>query len=168
MNAAAEYKKNISSICKLPTKSAYSQHELFRTNTGWKQSSEQYRESAEKRATLLEQTERMADALKSQGIKARQDESDLIAIGEVTNKIDRDDGFRSICFLPTVAQRDRRPILIGLMYFQNHHKMGKFLRMAVVTAGERVPLYGDLRETMQKLHRDISRWAHEADKLWSA
>lgn len=39
--------------------------------------------------------------------------------------------------------------------------------MAVVTAGERIPLGGDLRGTMQKLHRDISRWAHEADKLWN-
>lgn len=146
---------------------AFSQYELFRTNTGWKQSSEQYRESADKRATLLSQTERMAAALESQGIKARQDETDLIAIGEVTNQVDRIDGYRSICFLPTIAQRDRRPILNGLMYFQNNHRMGKFLRMAVVTAGERIPLDGELRATMQKLHRDISRWAHEADKLWN-
>ncbi len=150
-----------------PSCLAYSQHELFRSNTGWKQSSEQYRESASKRATLLSQTERMASALESQGITARQDAADLIAIGEVTNQVDRIDGYRSICFLPSIAQRDRRPILNGLMYFQKHHKMGKFLRLAVVTAGDRIPLGGDLRGTMQKLHRDISRWAHEADKIWN-
>lgn len=146
---------------------ALSQHELFCTNTGWKQSSEQYRENAEKRALLLAQTERLADALESEGITARQEKVDLLAFGEVTGQFDRIEGFRSICFLPTIAQRDRRPILNSLMYFQKNHRMGKFLRLAVVTAGERIPLYGDLRETMQKMHRDISRWASEADRYWN-
>ena len=148
-------------------KLALSQYELFRTNTGWKQSSEQYRENAERRVQLVAQTERIADALESQGIQARQEDSDLLAFGEVTGEFDRIEGFRSVCFLPTVAQRDRRPILNSLMYFHQHHQLGGFLRLAVVTAGERIPLYGDLRGTMQKLHRDISRWAHEADKVWN-
>lgn len=154
-------------VVKARADAAISQHELFQANTGWQQSSEQYRESATKRALLLEQTKQLATALEGEGISAWQEDSDLIAIGEVTGQIDRIDGFRSICFLPTVAQRDRRQILNGLMYFQNHHKLGRFLRMAVVTAGDRIPLGGELRKTMQKLHRDVSRWAHEADKLWN-
>lgn len=144
-----------------------SQYELFRANTGWQQSREQYRESAKRRALLVQETEQIASALEAHGIQTRLESGSLKALGEVTGQMDEVDSYRSICFLPLIAQRERRPILNGLQYFQRHHQLGRFLRLAVVTAGERIPLYGDLRETMQKLHRDISRWAHEADRDWN-
>jgi len=171
MNAPLE--KYASSVAAFPkavnnqSRVAVSQYELYRTNTGWKQSAENYRESATRRALLQRENNRIAEALERHGIQTRLENGGIKAIGEVTGQIDEVDSFRSICFLPVIAQRERKPILNGLCYFQRHHKMGKFIRLAVVTAGERIPLYGDLRGTMQKMHRDISRWAHEADKDWN-
>jgi len=169
----APLENNASNVAAFPKavnnqpKVAVSQYELFRTNTGWKQSPENYRESATKRALLQRENNRIAEALERHGIQTRLENGGIKAIGEVTGQIDEVDSYRSICFLPLIAQRERKPILNGLCYFQRHHKMGKFIRLAVVTAGERIPLYGDLRGTMQKMHRDISRWAHEADKDWN-
>ena len=146
---------------------AISRYELFKANTGWKQSSEQYRESSERSALLKAETLRIASALESHGIQTRLENGGIKAIGEVTGQIDDIESYRSISFLPLVAQRERRPILNALQYFHRHNKLGKHLRLAVITAGERIPLYSDLRGTMQKLHRDISRWAHEADRDWN-
>jgi len=148
-------------------KAAFSQYELYRANTGWKQSSEQYRESSIRRALLVRENERIAGDLEKHGIQTRLKDSCITAIGEVTGATDTVESFRSICFLPLIAQRERKPILNGLQYFQRYNKLGKFLRLAVVTAGERIPIYGDLRGTMKKMHRDISRWASEADKEWN-
>lgn len=142
------------------------QYELFKANTGWKQSSEQYRENTKRRTILADQTKHIAEALESQGIEVVQNNGGLVALGEITGAVDAIDSYRAISFLPTVAQRDRKPILNALLYFQKNHRMGKHLRMAVVTAGDRVSFGSDVRGTMQKLSRDISRWASEADKLY--
>ncbi len=143
------------------------QYQLYSTNTGWKQSNENYRESSERRALLVRENERIASELEKHGIETRLANNSITAIGEVTGATDTVESFRSICFLPLIAQRERKPILNGLQYFQRHNKLGPYLRLAVVTTGERIPLFGDLRGTMQKMHRDISRWAHEADKEWN-
>ncbi len=159
-----------SSVATLPTvdtrqpNTPYSQYELFKANTGWQQSSEQYQESTAARELLMRQTKFLAEALQTQGIDVYQDNGGMTAIGEVTGKQDELDSYRSICFLPTIAQRERRPVLNALQYFQKNTKLGKYLRMAVITAGERVPVYGPVGDTISKLSRDISRWAHEAEK----
>jgi hypothetical protein len=112
-------------------------------------------------AKLSEQTAVLADLLEVQGVRTRLDD-DVAFIGLITGRVDRSESYRPICFLPLVAQRERRPVLNSLRYFHGNDRNGKYLRMMVVTAGQRVPLNGDLRETIQGLSRQISRWAHEA------
>jgi alkylhydroperoxidase/carboxymuconolactone decarboxylase family protein YurZ len=43
---------------------------------------------------------------------------------------------------------------------------GNHLRLAVITTGQRVPIGGPLRVTLQRLHRTISRWSSEAAQLF--
>jgi hypothetical protein len=52
--------------------------------------------------------------------------------------------YRCIRFLPSVAKRERAPMLNALTYFQRHNRLGSHLRFAVVTAGARVPFGGPL------------------------
>ena len=142
-------------------------YDMLSINTGWEQSPEQWREGSDRYKTLHKQTARMANALERQGISARIDEGDIVDFGEVTGEVSRAEAFRPIRFLPLIAQRERRPMLNQLRYFQRHHSLGKNMRYAVVTFGKRIPCYGDLREVIQKGHRNISRWAHEADRDWN-
>lgn len=145
----------------------FSHSETIRRNTGWKMSPEAYRESRERHDKLIYQTERMALALESQGISARLEGSKIVAIGEVTGEIDELDNYRPIFFLPSVAQRERKPMLNTLNYFQMKDRLGVFMRYGVVTTGERVPVNGPLRERIQALSRKVSRWAHEAKERWN-
>lgn len=138
--------------------------ELMRLNTGWHQSPEAWRDTAARRSELQRQTERIADALELAGVPARQDVGDVVELGCVTRQVGRDEAFRPICFLPLIAQRERRPLLNELRYFQRHHPLGEFMRLAVVTTGERVPLFGPMRERLARLHRRVSRWASEAKR----
>jgi hypothetical protein len=101
-------------------------------------------------------------ALEAEGIPVRLGPGDLVAIGDVTGLIAPVDSCRAIRFLPAIAQRDRRPMLNALRYYQRHNPFGSYLRYAVVTAGQRVPFGGDLRGQVQQLHRLISRFAYEA------
>lgn len=146
---------------------AYTHEDLMRCNTGNKITAEKYRENSSRQTKLINQTNNIADKLESQGIPARTGEGDVTAIGDVTGVCDTVEQFRSICFLPLIAQRDRKPILNDLLYFQMHNKLGKYLRYAVITSGERIPLYGDVRGAMTALSREISKWASEADKLYN-
>jgi hypothetical protein len=57
-------------------------------------------------------------------------------------------------------------MLNGLRYFQRKTSDGKFLRLAVITTGQRLPIGGPLRITLQRLHRTISRWSSEAAQLF--
>lgn len=152
-----------------------SNDEFMRRNTGWRQSAEQWREGKERRDRLARETRRIADALEAEGIPARAETtadgevltSNVVALGEVTGEVDQAEAFRSICFLPLIAQRERRPVLNALRYFHRHDPLGKHMRLGVITAGTRVPLHGDLRGRMRKMHRDISRWAHEGHRDWN-
>lgn len=146
---------------------AFTHEDLMRCNTGNKISAEKYRDSSSRQAKLANMTNNIADKLESRGITARTGDGDVTAIGDVTGVCDTVEQFRSICFLPLIAQRDRKPILNDLLYFQKHNKLGKYLRYAVITSGERIPLYGDVRGTMQDLSREISKFADEADKLFN-
>lgn len=140
--------------------------EVMRLNTGWQLSPEHWRESAQRRQVLAEQTGRMADALEQFGGIRTRVPFQMTAIGNATGEIDSEESYRAIRFLPLIAQRERRPILNALRYFQRHHPLGTHLRYAVITAGCRVPAWGDLRGAMARLHRQISRWAHDADREW--
>ncbi|WP_096700023.1 hypothetical protein [Magnetospirillum sp. 15-1] len=140
--------------------------EVMRLNTGWQLSPEHWRESAQRRQVLAEQTARMGDALEQFGGIRTRAPVRVTVIGNATGEIDGQESYRAICFLPLIAQRERRPVLNALRYFQRHHPAGAYIRYAVVTAGRRVPAWGDLRGAMARLHRQVSRWAHDADRDW--
>lgn len=140
--------------------------DVMRLNTGWQLSPEHWRESAQRRQVLAEQTARMADALEQfGGIRARASVR-LVAIGNSTGEIDEEESYRPIRFLPLIAQRERRPILNALRYYQRNDPSGAHLRYAVITAGPRVLAWGDLRGTQTRLQRQVSRWSHDADRDW--
>lgn len=143
-----------------------SSDELMRLNTGWQQSPEQWRESAARRCVLKDQTQRMADALWTHGGIRVRSPIPITAVANVTGEIDSEETYRAICFLPLIAQRERRPLLNALRYFQRHDPLGAHLRYAVITVGQRIAAWGDLRGAMTRLHRQVSRWAHEADRDW--
>ena len=54
-------------------------------------------------------------------------------------------------------------MLNQLRFYHKHDPKGKFIRFAVVTAGPRLPVYGQLRPTIQGLSRRVSWWANEAN-----
>lgn len=141
--------------------------DLLRLNTGWQLSPEQWRESADRRRLLTEQTARLAEALETYGGIRTRNSLRVTALGNVTGQVDCEETYRAIRFLPLIAQRERRPILNALRYFQRHHAMGKHLRYGVVTGGQRIMAWGDLRGAMARLHRRVSRWAHDADHEWN-
>jgi len=141
--------------------------DILAANTGWQQSPEQWRKASSRYQALASQTKRIALALESLGIRARLESDNVIDLGEVTGEFQTTENYRAIRFLPLIAQRERRPILNALRYFHLHHALGKYLRYAVVTFGVRVPVFGDLRQSIQAGQRAISRWAHEADRDWN-
>lgn len=143
---------------------ALSFEELLRRNIGWAQTPERWQEQRRRRQLLEAETACMADALEAEGIPVRLRNGDIVALGDVTGLVAPIECYRAIRFLPVIAQRDRRPMLNALRYYQRHNPFGSYLRLAVVTSGKRLPLGGDLRERMQGLHRLISRFAHEARK----
>ena len=140
--------------------------EVLRLNTGWQQSPEQWRAACERRRVLKAQTDRIADALEEHGGIRVRNHLSIVALANVTGEIDAEESYRAICFLPLVAQRERRPLLNALRWFQKNTAHGAHLRLAVVTAGSRIERFGPLRQTMTRLHRNVSRWAHEADQKW--
>ncbi len=124
--------------------------------------------AASRRASeeLDAQTAEMAGKLEAEGIgpwRADRRGAKVMLVGAVTGEQREMVPYRELRFLPSVAKRERAPMLRTLTYFQRHHRLGPYLRFAVVTTGARVPFGGDLRGTIAALHRRISRWASEAN-----
>lgn len=141
---------------------ALSHEQVMRVHTGWEICQEDWAERQKSRKLLLEQSNYIADVLETQGIKSRL-ENDITAIGAVTLQTDKLDSFRTIRFIPSVAQRDRRPMLNALRYFlENEPGASRYTRYAVVTFGQPlVPLVDDLSGAVSDLTRRISRWSSE-------
>jgi hypothetical protein len=141
--------------------------DLLSRNTGWAHTAERWQEQRRRRQALEAETARIADALEAEGIRARLQADAVVALGNVTGMVESVEAYCAKRFLPSIAQRDRRAMLNGLRYYQCHNPFGSYLRLAVVTSGQRVPLGGDLRSRMQELHRRVSRFAHEARKRFA-
>jgi hypothetical protein len=137
----------------------------MRANTGRSVDPEAWRKRCERKAKLKAQNERIADALERQGVVVRQP-STVTAVGDVTGCVEPVTGYRAVRILPTIAQRDRAPMLAGLRYFMANNPIGRHVRMAVITSGERVPLFGDLRGRQEVHARRISKWASEARRRY--
>lgn len=119
-------------------------------------------ESGERRTVIEQQTERYAGILERAGIESRLDRA-VMALGSVTGAGDFAEGYRNSNVLPLVASRNRRAVLRDLQFWMQH-KAKRPVRYAVVTFGERVGLFGDLRERTQVGHRRVSKWAAWAKK----
>lgn len=141
--------------------------DVLAQNTGQQVPTQLWESGQTRLHELLRQTNHLADQLESQGIRARDDRTGIVVFGEVTGQIEVHRDFRPVRFLPLVAQRERQGMLNALMYFQANAPGGQYMRYAVVTAGERIPAHGSLRETITRLGRNISRWASEARQRYS-
>jgi len=108
----------------------------------------------------------MACALETYGGIRVRTPGRVVALATVTGEQYDEESYRPIRFLPLVAQRERRPLLNALRFFQRNTKHGQHIRYAVITAGQRIPAWADLRGSLGRLHRRISRWAHEATRDW--
>ncbi|WP_157950505.1 hypothetical protein [Pannonibacter carbonis] len=112
---------------------------------------------------LTQQTERIASALTRAGIDVTR-EGEVTLISAVTGIVETMASYRACRFLPTIAARDRRPMVNGLKLFMIGHENSRFFRYAVMTCAEPVPAFGDLRKAIQKLSRRITRWSSYINK----
>lgn len=134
-------------------------HDQFlKLNTGWAKTEERWRADQVRRVELEADDTRLADALEAEGIRVRQGRP-IVAVGLVTGRTQIIESVRAIRFLPSIAQRDRRPMLNALRLYRANHPLGSYLRHAVVTSGARVPLGGDLRGRIEGFHRKLSKFA---------
>ncbi len=131
---------------------------VLRSNTGWMLDPVAWAKRASATRLLTEQTERIASALTRAGIDVTRD-GGVTLISAVTGIVETMASYRACRFLPTIAARDRRPMVNGLKLFMTGHKNSRFFRYAVMTCAEPVPAFGDLRKAIQKLSRHITRWA---------
>lgn len=115
------------------------------------------------RHRLEDDTERFADILEQHGVQARTEER-LVAVGLITGQRQELEGWRNTNVLPVPSSRNRAAMLRELEFFMRHHPKGQWLRYGVVTTGERVELFGDLRDRVRESYRKISRWASWAKR----
>ncbi len=143
--------------------------DVLRSNTGWEIDPVAWAKRAAASRLLTEQTERIASALARAGVDVIRD-GDVTLISAVTGIVESLPVYRAVRFLPTIAARDRRPMVNALKLFMsgtNHTTayIGKYMRYAVFTAPQPVPAFGTLRQEIQALSRRISKWAHRVKKF---
>jgi len=107
----------------------------------------------EQRKYLLEQTHHIAKQLESEGINAYNADQDLHIFGLHSKSFRELPNFRNICFLPSVAQKNRAQTLKTLEFFLQTQPNA---RAWTITTGKRVGLK-DLGDRVRKLHRKISK-----------
>lgn len=99
--------------------------------------------------TLRRQTKRLAEALERQGISAYRNGPVTSLVGLVTGEAVELTSYRSIRFLPLVAQRERREFVNQFMHLaETDKKVGAYGRYIVVTNPTPVPVFGDLGDTL--------------------
>lgn len=136
---------------------------VLRSNTGWMLDPIVWAKRSGAMQRLTQQTERIASALTRAGIDVTR-EGEVTLISAVTGIVETMASYRACRFLPTIAARDRRPMVNGLKLFMIGHENSRFFRYAVMTCAEPVPAFGDLRKAIQKLSRRISRWSSYINK----
>jgi hypothetical protein len=107
----------------------------------------------EQRKYLLDQTHFIAKQLECEGIEAYNSDQDLHIFGLHSKSYRELPNFRNICFLPSVAQKNRAQTLKSLEFFLQTQPNA---RAWTITTGTRVGLR-DLGERVRKLHRKISK-----------
>jgi hypothetical protein len=132
-------------------------------NTGWEIDPIKWADRATATGVLEAQTRRIAEALMRAGEDVVRD-GDITLISAVTGIVEELPVYSACRILPTVAARERRPMVNGLKLFMSLHKNSRYFRYAVFTCAEPVPAGGQLRESIQALSRRISKWAHKISK----
>ena len=139
----------------------YSHNDILKKNIGWRIDVDAWAARYKASRVLADQSEAIADALERNGIQSRL-QSEITCIGAVTGIVESVPLYRAIRFIPSVAARDRRPVLNGLRFLMLHHPRARYFRYAVFTNSEPIVCGGELREAIQKLSRRISKWAKKA------
>lgn len=139
-------------------------NDVLRSNTGWFTDAVSWAKRRVASQTLEQQTAHLAGALGRAGISVTR-EGDVTLIGGVTGIIEQQPVYRAVRILPTVAGRDRRPILNDAKFWMGNHPNRKYFRFAVMTCPEPVPVGGDLRSAIQGLSRRISKWASAVEEF---
>ncbi|WP_408913686.1 hypothetical protein [Brucella pseudogrignonensis] len=139
----------------------YGHSDILKKNIGWKIDAAMWAAGSKASRVLAAQSETIADALERNGIQSRL-QSNITCIGAVTGIVEAVPLYRAIRFIPSVAARDRRPVLNGLRFLMLHHPRARYFRYAVFTSPEPVVCGSELRDAIQKLSRRISKWAKKA------
>lgn len=83
--------------------------------------------------------------------------SGIVRVDDVTGEITEVPSHRNICFLPSVAKRNRREQVLDLEYYLSKVD-GRNWRYIVVTFGDRIPAYGNLKEARRAAVKQVARW----------
>lgn len=134
--------------------------ELIEAHTGEMVPIGVWQENQRRQRRKEEATQRMQELLEGGGIEV-ESESNIMFVGCVTGLTKRIRRRRNINLLLSVAQMNRREQQLSLAKYLEEHEKGQYARYMVITSGERVPAFADLRERMRDFGRSISKWAHK-------
>lgn len=126
---------------------------MARERTGEFVSPDKIREWREASAKLLEQSFRIADKMTLAGWDAyRKTPFGIFRYFVHSRHLERIPSFRRCCFIPSVAQAERAPMIAALTSFLERHP---YARMWTMTSGPRVGLLS-VRSTLDAMHRKTS------------
>lgn len=91
-------------------------NDVLRSNTGWFTDAVSWAKRRAASQTLEQQTAHLAGALGRAGVSVTR-EGDMTLIGGVTGIVEQQPVYRAVRILPTVAGRDRRPILNDVKFW---------------------------------------------------
>jgi len=141
----------------LPARPSHNQ--ILDHNIGWRLDPEKWASRHAANEVLADQSAQMAAALGRQGIELRL-KSEVFAISAITGQVEKLTAYRACRFVPSVAARDRHPMLSAFKFFNYEHSESQYFRYVVVTRGEMIPAGGALRSAIQAFHRRLSKFAH--------
>lgn len=120
-----------------------------------------YAENALANQFIEEQTSQMALKLESVGVQTKINGPAISMVCLLTGQHREIPSYRNICFLPSVAKRNRRPYLNTLEYYVTHKAPSEYWRYMVVTAGDLIPVkHGkmNLKRQIVWFKKRLSRW----------
>lgn len=120
-----------------------------------------YAENALANQFIEDQTTEIAAKLESVGVKTKIDGAAISQVCLLTGQHKEIPSYRNICFLPSVAKRNRRPYLNTLEYYVTYEDPSKYWRYMVVTAGPLVPVKPgklNLKHEIDVFKGQLARW----------
>lgn len=158
MSACAAFAP-LPTVAPAPTlKSRKGHFDVVEANIGWQLDPQDWSERQASSKLLVDLTERIFKALYRGGVDLSAP-SEVTAISAVTGVAEKLVAYKACRFLPSVAARDRRPLLNALRLFIEEHAAARFFRYIVVTRGVVLPLGSELRKEIKDFHRKLSKWA---------